>query len=192
MSIQPVDSLNEPAQERRRQANYRLAMRLACVAVLFGAFGFAMAPLYDVFCRVTGLNGRTNAVAAAVIPQYRVDERRWIKVEFLSQSLPGDDLEFEPEQLSLKVHPGALVRANYVARNKGSRTFVGQAVPSVTPATATRYFQKVQCFCFTQQTFGPGEQRTLPVLFVINPRMDTDLRTVTLSYTFFAAPQPKT
>lgn len=190
MAIQP--NLNEPAEGRRRRANYKLGMQLACVAVLFAALGFAMVPLYDVFCRVTGLNGRTNTVAAAVTPQYVVDERRWITVEFLSHTMPGVDLELEPEQFSMKVHPGALVRANYVAHNKGNHAFVGQAVPSITPATATRYFQKVQCFCFSQQTFGPGEQRTLPVVFVINPRMDADLRTVTLSYSFFEAPRPKT
>lgn len=190
MAIPP--DLNGPAEDRRRRANYRLGMRLACVAVLFVGFGFAMAPLYDVFCRVTGLNGRTNAVAAAVIPLYSVDERRWVKVEFLSHTMPGVELELEPEQFSMEVHPGALVHANYVAHNKGNRTFVGQAVPSITPATATRYFQKVQCFCFSPQMFGPGEQRTLPVVFVISPKMDADLRTVTLSYTFFEAPQPKT
>lgn len=163
---------------------------LGGAALLFGAFGFAMAPLYDVFCRVTGLNGRTNSVAAAV-PGYSVDPGRWVKVEFLSHTMPGVQVDLKPEQFSLKVHPGALVRVNYLAHNKGAEAFVGQAVPSITPATATRYFQKIQCFCFSQQKFAPGEERTLPVLFVINPGMDADLRTVTLSYTFFAAPQPK-
>ncbi len=176
---------------RRRPSNVRIGLVLGGVAVLFAAFGFAMVPLYDVFCRVTGLNGRTNSVAA-VIPRYSVDEGRWVKVEFLSHTMPGVEVDLEPEQFSMKVHPGALIRTNYIAHNRGSRTFVGQAVPSITPATATRYFQKIQCFCFNQQTLGPGEQRTLPVLFVINPRMDADLRTVTLSYTFFEAPQPKT
>jgi cytochrome c oxidase assembly protein subunit 11 len=185
MSVPP--SSNEPRQERRR-ANYRFALRLASVAILFGGFGFAMAPLYDAFCRLTGLNGRTNAEAAAVA-QYEIDEGREINVEFLSHSMPGVDIELQPEQFSMKVHPGAIVRAQYVAHNKGNQTFVGQAVPSVTPATATRYFQKIECFCFRQQTFEPGERRTLPVLFVISPEMDRDLRTVTLSYTFFEAPR---
>lgn len=185
-------NLTESADDRRRRANRRFGVRLAGVAVLFAGFGFAMAPLYNVFCRVTGLNGRTNAVAAAVIPQYTVDERRWITVEFMSHTMPGTEVDLEPQQFSMKVHPGALVRANYVAHNTGDHTFVGQAVPSITPVTATRYFHKIQCFCFSQQTFGPGEQRTLPVVFVINPEIDADLRTVTLSYTFFEAPQPKT
>lgn len=190
MAISP--DLNAPAEDRRRRANHQLGIRLACVAVLFAGFGFAMVPLYDAFCRVTGLNGRTNAVAAAVTPSYSVDERRWIKVEFLSHTMPGVELELEPEQFSMRVHPGALVQANYVARNRGDRTFVGQAVPSITPATATRYVQKVRCFCFSPQTFGPHEQRTLPVVFVISPKMDPDLRTVTLSYTFFESTRPKT
>jgi len=179
-------SSTAPTQERRR-ANFRFGLRLACVAILFGGFGFAMAPLYDAFCRVTGLNGRTNAVAATVA-QYPVDERRSIKVELMSHTMPGIDIELQPEQFSMNVHPGAIVRTHYVAHNKGNRTFVGQAVPSITPATATRYFQKIECFCFRQQTFAPGERRTLPVVFVISPEMDADLRTVTLSYTFFDAP----
>lgn len=187
MEIPP--SPDDPIQARRR-ANLRFGVRLAFVAVLFGGFGFAMVPLYDAFCRITGLNGRTNTVAAEVT-QYRVDERRTINVELLSHTMPGVDIELKSEQFSMKVHPGAIARANYVVHNKGSRTFVGQAVPSITPATATRHFQKIECFCFRQQTFGPGERRTLPVLFVISPEIDTDLRTVTLSYTFFEAPQPR-
>jgi cytochrome c oxidase assembly protein subunit 11 len=188
MTIPP--NSDEPVEARRR-ANRRFALRLAGVAILFGGFGFALVPLYDVFCRVTGLNGRTNAVAAAVA-QYPVDEHRSINVEFMSHAMPGIEIELQPEQFSMKVHPGAIVRANYVAHNRGSRPFVGQAVPSITPATATRYFQKIECFCFRQQTFAPGERRTLPVLFVINPEMDADLRTVTLSYTFFETPQLRT
>lgn len=186
MEIHPV----VPAEERRR-ANIRFGLRLAVVAIAFGGFGFAMAPLYDAFCRVTGLNGRTNAVAASV-PQFPVDDSRAVNVEFMSHEMPGVDIELVPEHFSMKVHPGAIVRANYVAHNNGSRPFTGQAVPSITPATATRYVQKIECFCFRPQTFAPGERRILPVLFVINPEMDPDLRTVTLSYTFFEAPQPRT
>ncbi|HEY8507394.1 MAG TPA: cytochrome c oxidase assembly protein [Steroidobacteraceae bacterium] len=177
--------------DERRRANRRLGVRLACVAILAGGFGFAMAPLYDVFCRVTGLNGRTNTVAADVTT-YEVDEGRTINVELLSHTMPGVDVELASEQFSVKVHPGAIVRVNYVAHNKGTETFVGQAVPSITPATATRHFRKIECFCFTPQTFAPGERRILPVLFVISPEIDPDLRTVTLSYTFFETPQRTT
>lgn len=189
MAISP--DLNNEAAESRQRANRKLGVWLACVAVLFVGFGFAMVPLYNVFCRVTGFNGRTNATAAVVLPGATVDERRWVKVEFLSHSMPGVGVELTPEQFSMEVHPGALVHASYVGYNRTNRPFVGQAVPSITPATATRYFQKIQCFCFSQQAFAPGERRTLPVIFMVNPKMDADLRTVTLSYTFFEAPQPK-
>lgn len=181
--------MSDPADDGRRRANRILGVRLALVAVLFVGFGFAMVPLYDVFCRATGLNGRTNATAIAAGSVGAVDEHRWVKVEFMSHTMPGVEVDLEPEQFSMEVHPGAIVQANYVAHNRGDRPFVGQAVPSITPLTATRYFQKIQCFCFNQQVFAPGERRTMPVVFVVNPKMDADLRTVTLSYTFFEAPK---
>jgi cytochrome c oxidase assembly protein subunit 11 len=89
----------------------------------------------------------------------------------------------------MKVHPGEVIHTNYVVKNNGIETFVGQAIPSVTPAVSAPYFEKIECFCFNQQTFKPGEVRTMPVVFVINPEMSRDLGTITLSYTFFEAPK---
>jgi cytochrome c oxidase assembly protein subunit 11 len=172
---------------KRQQANRSLAFRLALVSLFFTGFGFAMVPLYDVICRMTGLNGRTNAVALPANANTQVDTSRWVTVEFLSHSMPGVGLLLEPEQFSLRVHPGAIVHTNYVVRNQSGQVFVGQAIPSVTPATAAPHFQKIECFCFSQQTFQPGEVRTMPVVFVVNPELGRDLGTVTLSYTFFEA-----
>ncbi len=172
-----------------KQANQRLAWKLLLVALFFAGFGFALVPLYDVICRLTGLNGRTNAAAVAQNANTQVDTTRWVNVEFLSHTMPGVGLDFAPEQFSMRVHPGEVVHTNYVVKNRGAAVFVGQAVPSVTPAVAAPYFQKIECFCFNQQTFQGGESRTMPVVFVVNPAMSTDLGTVTLSYTFFEAPK---
>lgn len=175
----------------RQRNNMRLALRLSLVALFFTAFGFAMVPLYDVICRMTGLNGKTNAVAMAVDKNTQVDATRWVNVEFLSHTMPGVGLQFKPEQFSQRIHPGAINHINYTVTNTTDRVFVGQAIPSITPAVAATHFEKLECFCFNQQTFQPGETRTMPVVFVVNPKLDRDLGTVTLSYTFFEAVKAK-
>jgi cytochrome c oxidase assembly protein subunit 11 len=118
-----------------------------------------------------------------------VDVNRWVTVEFLSHTMPGVGLSFKPEQFSMRVHPGEMVHTNYLVTNETGKVFVGQAVPSITPAIAAPYFQKIECFCFSQQTLQAGETRTMPVVFVVQPEMDRELGTVTLSYTFFEAPK---
>ncbi|MEI8325348.1 MAG: cytochrome c oxidase assembly protein [Betaproteobacteria bacterium] len=183
MEVPPA--LNAPAVLARR--NRQLAMRLGLVALFFGGFGFAMVPMYDVLCKWTGLNGKTNAVAAVPDKNTQVDTARWVTVQFLSHSMPGVGLAFEPEQFSMRVHPGAIIHTSYLAKNPGSQVFVGQAVPSITPAIAAPYFQKIECFCFSEQKFAPHEARSMPVVFVVKPDLDPDLRTITLSYTFFQA-----
>lgn len=179
--------LSAEAARARQQDNQRLAFRLGLVALFFVGFGFAMVPLYDVICKWTGLNGKTNAVAAVVDKNTQVDTSRWVNVEFLSHAMPGVGLEFAPEQFSMRVHPGAVIHTSYVAKNLTDQLFVGQAVPSITPAVAAAFFQKIECFCFTQQKFMPHEQRSMPVVFVVSPELDKDLGTITLSYTFFEA-----
>ncbi|MBK7005801.1 MAG: cytochrome c oxidase assembly protein [Burkholderiales bacterium] len=180
-------ALNTPLQQR----NQRLAWQLLLVAVFFAGFGFALVPLYDAFCRLTGFNGRTNAVAAVQDKNTQIDLTRWVNVEFLSHTMPGVGIGLAPAQFSMRVRPGEVIHTHYVVTNRSDAVFVGQAVPSVTPAVAAPYFQKIECFCFNQQTFQPGEERTLPVVFVVNPDLGKDLGTVTLSYTFFEAPKPK-
>lgn len=171
--------------------NQKLAWKLVLVSVFFAGFGFALVPLYDVICRLTGLNGRTNTVAQAPGKNTQIDLSRWVTVEFLTHTMPGVAVEFAPEKFSMRVHPGDIIQTHYVAKNQSTQAFVGQAVASVTPAIAAPYFQKIECFCFTQQTLLPGEERTMPVVFVVNPDISRDLGTVTLSYTFFEAPKER-
>jgi cytochrome c oxidase assembly protein subunit 11 len=170
-----------------QQKNFRLAYRLAGVALVFSALGFAMVPLYDVICKWTGINGKTNAQAVAAISNTQVDTSRWVTVQFLSHAMPGAGLEFKPEHFSMKVHPGEMVYTHYVVKNMTQEPFVGQAIPSVTPANGASYLQKVECFCFNQQTFAPKEVRTLPIVFYISNDIEPNLGTLTLSYTFFEA-----
>lgn len=177
------------ADTPRNLANRKLALRLVLVSVFFTAFGFALVPLYDVICRITGLNGRTNETALAMPKNTQVDTTRWVTVEFLSHTMPGVGLEFVPEKFSMKVHPGEVAQVHYTVKNQTGQAFVGQAVPSVTPAVAAPYFQKIECFCFTQQTFQAGETRSMPVVFIVDPELSKDMGTVTLSYTFFEAPK---
>jgi cytochrome c oxidase assembly protein subunit 11 len=177
------------ADPLRGARSRRLALRLTLVVAASAAFGVSLVPLYDVLCRVTGLNGRTNTTAYAPVANTQVDAHRWVKVEFLSHSMPGVTLQLKPEAFSLKVNPGGIVHTNYVVRNESDRVFVGQAVPSITPAVAASHFRKIECFCFNQQTLQPGEVRTMPVVFVVDPQLDHDISTITLSYTFFEAPK---
>ena len=189
MEISPV--LNGAPTGDRQRNNMRMAVKLGFVALFFVGFGFAMVPLYDVICEVTGLNGKTNSVAMVADKNTQVDLSRSVNVEFLSHTMPGVGLTFKPEQFSIRIHPGAISHMNYTVTNNSDQVFVGQAIPSITPAVAAQHFEKLECFCFSQQTFQPGESRTMPVVFVVNPKMDRDLGTVTLSYTFFEAIKTK-
>jgi cytochrome c oxidase assembly protein subunit 11 len=150
---------------------------------MFG-FGFALVPLYDVFCEITGLNGKTGVVEASELDG-RVDQERLVTVEFVASVNSRLPWKFTPERRQMQVHPGEIYEAKFVARNLASEAMIGQAVPSVAPATASRYFNKTECFCFSQQRFEAGEERRLPVRFVIDRALPSNIGTVTLSYTFF-------
>ena len=152
---------------------------------MFG-FGYALVPLYDVFCEVTGLGGRTGVVQADELPA-AVDESRLVTVSFdatVNSALPW---ALEPSQREMKVHPGRLYRTHYVARNRSGRSTVGVAVPSVAPAVASKYFDKTECFCFSSQHLEAGEEREMPVQFVVNDQLPERVEALTLSYIFFDA-----
>ncbi|HSS64657.1 MAG TPA: cytochrome c oxidase assembly protein [Gammaproteobacteria bacterium] len=168
----------------RNRANRRAAGRLGLVVLAMFGFGFALVPLYNVFCEITGLNGKTGVVEASGLNGV-VDESRLVTVEFtgsVNSSLPW---EFAPVDYKMKVHPGKVYEASFIARNLGSVTKVGQAVPSVAPAEASKYFDKTECFCFTAQRFEAGETRELPLRFVVDTNLPPEIKTVILSYTFF-------
>ena len=160
--------------------------------LMFG-FGYAMVPIYDVFCDLTGLNGKTGAVEIVVAQRMQVDESRLIKVEFLAKRNQELALKFAPAVPSMMVHPGRTYHTTYKARNLRAAALVAQAVPSVAPGKAATYFNKVECFCFAKQAFAAGEARDMPVIFVIHPSLPAEVDTISLSYTFFdiqTDPQP--
>lgn len=170
----------------------RLVIRLLAVVAFAFAFGFALVPLYDVLCRVTGLNGKTASsfttgglAVARPAPATRVDLTRLVTVEFTGIVMPGLPWDMRPLSTSLELHPGELQTAVFLVRNHAPYTVTAQAVPSVTPGQAAAHFDKIECFCFTQQTLGPGEARELPLAFIVKPELDAGVRTITLSYAFY-------
>ena len=173
--------------DKNNEGNKKVIRSLLFVVIAMFGFGFALVPLYDVFCDITGLNGKTGDQYVSAEP-IQVDTSREIKVEFLANLNAEMPWEFKPLTNVVKVHPGEAARIEYVARNKTDRDIIGQAVPSVTPGLAAAHFQKTECFCFTEQVLKAGEEKIMPVVFMIDPSVDEDVREVTLSYTFFIKP----
>ena len=156
---------------------------VALTAAMFG-FGFLLVPIYEVFCDITGLGGRTSNEAAVDVVA-APDFSRSVRVEFVASVNANGPWEFRPEVASMMVHPGQMYTTTFWARNMRDLDVVGHAVPSVAPGTAARYFNKTECFCFTEQQFGPNEGRDMPVIFIVDPDLPAHVETVTLSYTFF-------
>lgn len=157
------------------------------VVVAIGAFAltFALVPLYRIACeKVFGIRLERTA-SEGVQDAKAAPARRVITVQFdggVNSKLPW---EFTPNQVTMQVVPGELYETTYHARNTADRTVVGSAVPSVAPARASGYFSKTECFCFTAQTLKAGETRDMPVRFIVDPNLPADVKTITLSYTFF-------
>jgi cytochrome c oxidase assembly protein subunit 11 len=163
-------------------ANQQTLVKLLVVAVAMFGFGYAMVPFYRAICDALGLN---SVVKADTVANTQVDTGRTLTVEFdanLRSNLPWT---FAPLEKSVRVHPGALTQVIFEVHNRSGRPVTGQAIPSFGPQLAGRYFKKLDCFCFTQQTLAPGEVRRMPVVFVIERDLPRDMNTVTLSYTFF-------
>lgn len=148
---------------------------------MFG-FGFALVPFYYKICEVTGINSGDEQTLAK---NTQVDTSRLVRLEFDANANGELPWQFKPEFPSIEVHPGQLVQVEYTVTNTSDRPVVGQAVPSYGPARAAAFFKKIECFCFTPQALAAGETRRMPVMFVLDPGMDKDVHTVTLSYTFF-------
>lgn len=162
-----------------------LAARLLILAVgMFGFGVFALPPLYDAFCEVTGLGGRTNSEAATDVTA-AVDESRQIDLEFVTTVNQYAPWEFHSAVEGMTIHPGGLYEATFIARNLTDKHKIAQAVPSVAPQQAAAHFRKLECFCFTTQEFGPYEEKEMPVRFIVDSELPEYIDTITLSYTFF-------
>ena len=163
-------------------ATRRTTIQLILVAV--GAFGFAflLVPLYDVICEVTGLNGKPNAAPVAANESTDAVERK-VRVEFVLSK--QGQWEFTAPVMSMEVQPGRMYGADFFATNLAQQPQLAQAIPSVAPSIAAKYFIKTECFCFDQQMFAGGERKEMPMRFIVDPDLPADVETITLSYTFY-------
>src|SRR3954452_25199607 len=196
--------VNEPTNQEQPTGSRKTASRRALtrdaavasicgfVAVLMVGASYAAVPFYNWFCRATGFNGTTQVATSAPAG---APLARKITVRFDANVGPGLPWKFEPEQSEIEVKIGEVVTVFYTVTNQAARTTTGQAAYNVAPLTVGAYFQKLNCFCFTEQTMGPGEKREMPVVFYVDPSIvrDSDndgLNAITLSYTFYPVNEP--
>jgi cytochrome c oxidase assembly protein subunit 11 len=172
-----------------KRENFRMVRKLVVVAAGMFAFGYALVPIYKSICELTGINilalGDRNIPGATpdMPANTQVDTSRTITVEFDANA--RGPWEFKPAKRSLQVHPGELATVMYEFQNVQNRRMSAQAIPSYAPQQAGAHFNKLECFCFNQYTLEPGEKKSWPVVFVIDPKLSKDVKTITLSYTFF-------
>jgi cytochrome c oxidase assembly protein subunit 11 len=172
------------------QLNQQMLIKLIVVCVVMFGFGYALVPAYKAICEITGINVVTNkneygvrAYGANKPKNTQIDSSRIVTVEFDSNA--QGPLRFRPVKNYLEVHPGEVNQIIYEVVNEKNRTIIAQAIPSYAPKIATLHFTKLECFCFSQQTLQPRESREMPVVFIIDPKLPKDVKTITLSYTFF-------
>lgn len=166
--------------------NAKLARTLVLVAIGMFGFGYALVPIYDVLCEWKWIErDRPDDIKKVAENVYQVDMNREITVEFLTTLNESTQMEFHAEKKQIKVHPGEYHTVNFYAQNKTDKVMVARAIASFSPAVTSTYFEKTECFCFSEQTFQAKEQKTMPMRFVINPELPKEHQTITLSYTFF-------
>ena len=166
--------------------NARLARILLLVAVAMFGFGYALVPIYDVLCEWKWIErDRPDDIKKVPESAYIVDTNREITVEFITTLNESTPMVFRAEKKQLKVHPGKYYTVNFYAENKTDNNMLARAIASFSPALTSSYFEKIECFCFSEQTFKARELKTLPMRFVINPKLPEQYKTITLSYTFF-------
>lgn len=167
------------------QKNRRLVRRLIFIVLLMFGFGFALVPLYDVVCKATGINGKMLLSPADASLMQKEDLSRTVTVEFtttMNENLPW---EFHPMHKQVTMHPGGAIQTAYFAKNLTNKTMTIQAIPSISPGPAAKHVKKLECFCFTQQTLKGGESAEMPLKFILDPDLPSDINTVSISYTLF-------
>lgn len=168
-----------------KAGNRQTAIKLLLASAGMFGFGYALVPLYDVFCDITGLNGKTGEISVSEADRAEVDTARLITVEFDTNVNSQLSWEFKSEKRKMQVHPGEINEAIFYVRNLTKTRITAQAVPSVAPSQASLYFNKTECFCFTNQILNAGEYKAMPVRFIVDPRLPESIQVLTLSYTFF-------
>ncbi|MFZ6849462.1 cytochrome c oxidase assembly protein [Undibacterium sp. RuRC25W] len=167
-----------------KKLNATMLGKLIVVAVVMFGFGYALVPVYKQICEITGINILTpKDISAKDLTNSQIDRSREVTIEFDANT--QGPWRFRPTVPSMKVHPGEMSQIVYEVVNKQAYKMDAQAIPSYAPQQASAYFKKIECFCFKQQTLGPNEARQMPVVFYIDPALPQDVKTITLSYTFF-------
>jgi cytochrome c oxidase assembly protein subunit 11 len=172
------------APQQTKNDNKSLTLKLLGFALGSFAFGFALIPLYDVLCDITGF-GNQKLLAETRLSTEAPDDSRSITIDFLAELPSVGNWEFRPVIASMEVHPGRLYETEFVAHNLTGREQIAQAIPNVAPGRAAGYFRKTECFCFTPQKFAVNEQRPMPVRFVVDPSIPRSVDRITLTYTFY-------
>ena len=189
MSGDDVDERQARRRFRQQGLNRAKLAKPLLVVVVMSGFGYAMVPMYKSICEALGVNVIARGDVGAAYGtrpsdvNTQVDTGRSVTVEFDANA--RGPWEFHPEQNAVTVHPGQLTTVMYEFKNTQARTMTAQAIPSYAPGVAQAHFTKVECFCFRQQTLAPGESKRWPVIFVVDDKLPKDVKTITLSYTFF-------
>jgi cytochrome c oxidase assembly protein subunit 11 len=163
----------------------RTVKQLSLIVLGMCGFVVALVPLYDLFCDITGLNGKTGGQYTYDPASTSPDTSRLIKVSFITNTNAGMTWEFRPEKGAVRVHPGELKEVNFYVRNTSNTVMVGQAIPSLVPVAAAEYFHKTECFCFNQQVLQPGEEMQMPMRFIVDRELPGNVQSISLSYALF-------
>ncbi len=169
--------------DSQKNPHRSLIFGLLTIVVGSFAFGYALVPLYEAFCEITGFGGRTNT--QAVVVQEAPDLTREVRIEFMTTVNSYAPFEFAADRDSMTVNPGKMYFATFTATNMTDYDKTAQAVPSVSPMSAAEHFVKIECFCFNSQDFAGNEEKAMPVQFIVDPDLPEYVDTITLAYTFF-------
>jgi cytochrome c oxidase assembly protein subunit 11 len=169
--------------------NHQKTLKILLIITLFMfGFTFALVPIYNVFCKVTGLNGKVDIQRPEAFRRYKdtdLTNSRLITVEFDVNRNRNLNCEFSPQHTAIQLKTGELTLTSYHVKNLTNKTIVIQAIPSITPGVAAKYLKKLECFCFNKQTLKPGEAMHLPLRFWLEPEIPDEVKRLTLSYTLF-------
>jgi cytochrome c oxidase assembly protein subunit 11 len=175
-----TEDTNQHAKRQRRSVT-----KLVFIVVGMFGFGWALVPLYDVLCDITGLGGKTGGAYVYDPAEEKVDRSRLVKVNFITNPNGGMPWKFWSDKGGMRVHPGTLSEATFYVKNTTDRIMVGQAVPSVVPISAVDYFHKTECFCFDSQVLNPGEEMEMPMRFIVDADLPDNVQSISLSYALF-------
>lgn len=173
------------ASRQRAPGHGRTVAKLGLLVVGMFGFGFAMVPLYDLLCEITGLGGRTGGQYVYDPAMIEKDTSRLVQVNFITNTNGGMPWAFWSEKGGVRVHPGEVKEVMFYVRNTTDRRMIGQAIPSVVPIRAAEHFHKTECFCFNHQVLEPGEVMEMPMRFIVGPELPPNIPTISLSYALF-------